>query len=254
MALAVLLCGTARGQAPAYSAASIVNVSDWSGGPFAPNSVLALFGTNLSMSNPASADLSGGGPLPEWLGDVRVYVDDAPAAMLYASATQINFLIPADEIAGDVKVRIARQGVSQPAVTITLVDGAPALFLSTAAGYALATHEHPEDGILSPDSPAHAGETIVIWAIGLGRTQPNFDVRNGIPPAAAWIEALSNLKVLLNGSPVDARLIKYAGLTPGSAGLYQINLVIPGGLDADPEIRVAIGSQTSTAGLKLAIR
>lgn len=252
MALAVLLCGTARGQAPAYSAAGIVNASDYSAGPFAPNSVLSIFGTNLAWSEQKmTSDLISGGKLPLQLSDVRVYVDDAPAAMLYASPGQINFLIPSNQIAGDVKVRVVRQSVTGPVATITLVDGAPALFPAPAAGYALATHV--DGSLVSPDSPAQAGETIVIWATGLGRTQPNPDVGQ-ILQTAAWIEALGNLKVLLNGSPVDARLIKYAGLTPFSAGLYQINLEIPGGVDADAGIRVAIGSQTSAPGLNLAIR
>jgi uncharacterized protein (TIGR03437 family) len=49
-------------------------------------------------------------------------------------------------------------------------------------------------------------------------------------------------------------LIQYAGLTPGWAGLYQINLIVPGNVGTDPEISVAIGDQASPAGLKLAVR
>ena len=65
---------------------------------------------------------------------------------------------------------------------------------------------------------------------------------------------LSDLKLLLNGNAVDTVRIKYAGLTPGSAGLYQINLQLPDNLGADPEIRVAVASQSNPGGLKLAVR
>src|SRR5579872_3179338 len=41
-ALAVLLCSAARGQAPAYSAAGIVNTANYAPGPFAPNSVVSI--------------------------------------------------------------------------------------------------------------------------------------------------------------------------------------------------------------------
>jgi len=43
----------------------------------------------------------------------------------------------------------------------------------------------------------------------------------------------------------------YAGLTPGSAGLYQINLKLLDGVDGDVEIRAAAGDQMSTSGVKL---
>jgi len=58
----------------------------------------------------------------------------------------------------------------------------------------------------------------------------------------------------LGGKAVDPSRILYAGVTPGFAGLYQINLRVPGGLDADPEIRVFIGLQGSPSFLKLPVR
>ncbi len=51
MALAAIAFGgVASGQGPSYSVANIVNASDYSAGPFAPNSVLTLFGANLAFS------------------------------------------------------------------------------------------------------------------------------------------------------------------------------------------------------------
>jgi uncharacterized protein (TIGR03437 family) len=51
--------------------------------------------------------------------------------------------------------------------------------------------------------------------------------------------------VLLNGKAVPPGSVSYAGLAPGFAGLYQINLVVPSGLPPNPEIRIAIGQQIS---------
>jgi uncharacterized protein (TIGR03437 family) len=62
-----------------------------------------------------------------------------------------------------------------------------------------------------------------------------------------------DLKVVLGGAVLDWWRIKYAGLTPGSAGLYQINLLLPDNPGTDPEIRVTVGDQTAPAGLKLAV-
>src|SRR5262245_16761622 len=94
LTLAFLFAGTAVA-APAYSAAGIVNASDYSPGPFAPNSVVSIFGSGLARSTHVlSADDISGGRLPIEMNYVRVYVDDQPAPILFVSENQINFLIP----------------------------------------------------------------------------------------------------------------------------------------------------------------
>ena len=44
------------------------------------------------------------------------------------------------------------------------------------------------------------------------------------------------------------------GATPDSVGLYQINIELPPDVGTDPEIQVAVGAQSSPAGLQLAVR
>ena len=48
LALAVLCAGTARAAGPSYAASNIVNASNYAIGPFAPNSVISIFGTGLA--------------------------------------------------------------------------------------------------------------------------------------------------------------------------------------------------------------
>jgi uncharacterized protein (TIGR03437 family) len=253
MALAVLAGTAAAGTAPYYSANSIVNSADYTGGPFAPNSVLSIFGSGLSWSAYAlTADDIQGNSLPIQLNNTRVFVDNSPAPLLYVSDGQINFIVPVTAGIGDVKIRVVREGVTGPEVTITLADAAPALFeIAPGSGYAIATHV--DNSIITPDSPAHAGELIVVYATGLGKTVPNPAPRE-LPQYAAPLLWLNDLRVLLNGTAIDPGAIQYAGLTPDSAGLYQINLVLPDSLAPDPEIRVAIGDRTSSPGRILAVR
>lgn len=251
VALAALLCGAARGAAPSYSAAGIVNAGNYAPGPFAPNSILTIFGSGLSRS---SRQLMAGdiqsGLLPTELNYTQVFVDNYPAPLFYVSDGQVNFLIPSNQSVGSMKIRVASEGNSGPEVLLTVVDAAPALFTLT-DGYAIATHA--DNSLVSPDSPAHAGEIIVVYATGFGKTAPN-PATGEIPQYAAQIVALSSLQVSLGGVAVASGLIEYAGLTPESAGLYQINVVVPPNPGTDPEVRVAIAGQSSPAGLKLAIR
>jgi uncharacterized protein (TIGR03437 family) len=250
LVFALLLANTAWGQAPVYSAAGMVNGPNYAPGPFAPNSIVSIFGSGLARSSQGvtAADIVNN-TLPVELNSTRVYVMNSPAPLLYVSDGQVNFLIPGNQLDGDVQIRVVREGLTGPEVTVTLVDAAPALF-QTAAGYAIAAHL--DNSLIAPGSPAQAGEIIVVYACGLGRTLPN-PAPGAIPQSAAVIQRLSDLKVYLGGAAIDAASILYAGLTPGSAGLYQINLVLPDNPGTDPEIRVAIADQSSPAGLKLAM-
>jgi uncharacterized protein (TIGR03437 family) len=250
LVLVLPLANAAWGQAPAYSAAGMVNGPNYAPGPFAPNSIVSIFGSGLARSSQGvtAGDILNN-TLPTELNGTHVYVMNSPAPLLYVSDGQVNFLVPGNQLDGDVKIRVVREGLTGPEVTVTLVDAAPALF-QTAAGYAIAAHL--DNSLIAPGSPAQAGEIIVVYACGLGRTLPN-PAPGAIPQSAAVIQRLSDLKVYLGGAAIDAASILYAGLTPGSAGLYQINLVLPDNPGTDPEIRVAIADQSSPAGLKLAM-
>ena len=259
LALAVLCAGAARGAGPSYTAAGIVNASNYAAGPFAPGSVLSIFGADLARSTYAlqSTDLVACGAisghcLPQELNFVRVYVQDQPVGMLFVSATQINFVLPVVQLPGQATVRVVTEGLSGPYITVTLAPAAPALFpLST--GYAIATSAGNQ--LLTAAAPAHAGDTVVLYVTGLGVTTPN-PAAEEIPnyPAQMIPSTLATLKVTLAGVALDPSLIKYAGLTPGSAGLYQINLFLPAGTPADPEIVVSAGAIGSQAGLKLPVQ
>jgi uncharacterized protein (TIGR03437 family) len=158
--------------------------------------------------------------------------------------------MPTTETPGPVKVRVVTEGITGPEITVTLVDAAPALF-SLDGGYTIATDAAGK--LLTADAPAHPRDTVVIYLTGLGRTSPNPAVGE-VPAYAATMLALASLKVMLNGTPVDPSLIKYAGLTPSSAGLYQINLYLPDGTGEDPQIQVTAGNLAAQTGLKLPVR
>jgi uncharacterized protein (TIGR03437 family) len=177
-------------------------------------------------------------------------VQDQPVPLLYVGPGQINFLISSVETAGPVKVRVVTEGITGPEIVVTLVDAAPALF-SMAGGYVIA--QDAKGNLLTADAPAHAGDTVVVYITGLGRTSPNPAVGE-IPSYAATMLAIASLKVTLNGTVVDPYTIKYAGLTPGSAGLYQINIYLPDGTGNDPEMQVTAGNLPAQTGLKLPLR
>ena len=248
-----LFGGTANGQAPSYSASSIVNASNYAAGPFAPGSVVSIFGANLAFSTQTLAGENiAVSTLPTQLGNISVYVDNQPAPLLFVSPGQINFLVPSTEIAGSSSVRVVRQSITGPTVSVTLVDSAPALF-PDANNYAIAADYNNAYALCTAATPAKPNDLIVLYATGLGRTQPNPDPGE-IPTSAAPIVNASSLQVLLDGKPVPASFINYAGITPGYAGLYQVNFFLPGDVGANPQIQLSINGQTSPAGVHLALQ
>lgn len=256
-----LKAGTAESQSPAnpnapyFTAASIVQAATQTAETLAPNTLATIYGTNLSWTTHAvtAADLEQG-TLPTSLDGVTVYVHNITCKLLYVSPGQINFLIPYELTAATAQVLVARQGVAgpmssnnTPSVTINLATTSPGLF-EWDGDFAVA--QHADGSLITAASPAQPGEVVVLYAAGLGRTVP--DSASGVlPQEAATILYASQLQILLNGTALPQSSIYYAGVTPGFAGLYQINVTLPAVLPPNPELQVVIGTQVSPTGVLL---
>jgi uncharacterized protein (TIGR03437 family) len=242
--LAAFVVRLASGQAPAYSADSIVNAASYTKGPFAPNSILSIFGTNLAYDTASlqqNSDI-----LPLELASVDVYIDAYRQSLFYVSPTQINLLVESDLLPGAHTLYVVRQGIYGPQIPMTLVPSAPQLF-ATSDGFVIA--QHADYSLITADAPANPGEIIVLYGTGLGVTDPPADP-NGIIPLFPGL-VTTPVQVLLNGTALSPSLIKYAGLTPSSAGVYQVNVQLPNQLGANPQIQLSAGGQNSVANVLL---
>ena len=229
---------------PAYTAASVVNAATQQATGFAPYTIATVYGNNLSFTTRAllPADTPGG-YMPNNLDGVDVYVNRSRTALFYVSPTQINFLIPAELLAGDYEMQVLRNGVYGPVVILHLDDFAPGLFVYN-GNTLIATHA---DGSLITDAqPASQGEIIVVYAVGLGPTNPRQDSLI-VPTGAAALVKTSPIQVLFDSTVVSGTDILYAGVTPGCTGLYQVNVRVPKGIGAKPGISIRFGKIASPA-------
>ena len=246
LALATCLCAQ-DANAPNYTAAGIVNGASFAPG-LAPNTIVSIFGTNLAWGTQSlvASDIAGG-VMPTSLGNVEVYFEGWPAYLYYVSPAQINLLVPSELLPGTFQFWVDRQGTRGPIVTVTLQSAAPAMF-QFATGAVIATHS--DWSVVSSAAPAVAGEIITLWATGLGNTNP--ELEDGVLPAGAQsLSQLSQFEVLINGTALAPSSILYAGVAPGFAGLYQVDLRLPDQLPANPEIRLGLAGIMSPAGLIL---
>jgi uncharacterized protein (TIGR03437 family) len=190
--------------------------------------------------------------LPTVLGTtgVRVIVGNIFANIYYVSPGQVNILIPTSLAPGPVTLQLVRDGLAGPPIPIMLGAAAPALFQLDATTV-LATHLDYTK--VTTSSPARGGEVVVLYASGLGPTDPA-TIANQIPQRAAPIAPITSFSVLVNGSPVDPQKILYAGVVPGFAGLFQINVQLPDNTPANPEIRVGYANTMSPGGRVLPVK
>jgi uncharacterized protein (TIGR03437 family) len=243
-------------QAPCYSADTVVNIASGVAGALAPNTLVSLYGTNLSYSQRAVslADINAG-RLPTSLPGtgVLVYLYEGstgyPAQLYLVSPGQINFLVPGNLIAGDVTLRVFRDSMVGPARPLKLSEAAPALF-QLEPGVALVSRF--DYSLVTPNSRARPGEWVILWATGLGAVTPPLSY-GMLPTQPAWIARPVQFRVLLNDTPVPPERIAYAGVAVGYAGLYQVNLRLPQDAPTDPEVRIAEGDALSPGGVRLPI-
>ena len=239
---------TAEPGAPVYSANSVVNPVAAVAGMYAPNSFITIYGEQLSyVTRAMGPDDLRAGMLPTVLigTGVQVLVNHIPANIYYVSPTQVNVLAPVSLATGPASIQLVNNGLAGPTISITLDAVAPATFRLNGTGVLAA---HLDGTVITADAPGRRGEVVVIYATGLGATAPAA-IPNRLPTSAASIAGLADFTVWLNGVPVPAGRILYAGISPPYAGLFQINLQIPEDAPSDPEIRYGFPEQMSPSGV-----
>jgi len=202
--------------------------------PVTPGSIAAVFQTNLLGANRgATSAVAAAVPLPTSLNGVSMNFNGSiPAPLFAASPDQANIQIPWE-----------LQGLSSAMLTTTSADGSSATFqvaLSTSApavfsvnqqgtGQGLVTIANSGTLVAPPGSidgattrAAAKGDFITIYCVGLGAVNNPPSTGAAAPDGSST--TLAPVSVLLNGVAVPAA---YAGLSPGSVGMYQVNLQIP---------------------------
>jgi uncharacterized protein (TIGR03437 family) len=209
--------------------------------------IVSLFGERLALTDPALAPSL---PLPTTLGstNLRVLLNGNPVPLYYTSTGQVNFQVPYDAPVGVNELRVERGGEAGGRYALEVVERAPRFLRLNVDDYGIV--QNPEDGSLAIPSgrlpgansrPARAGDVIVIYAIGCGETSPG--VRAGeAAPSSPLAVIPGNVRVRFGGGLGGGLLIQpeFAGLAPGFAGLYQINVRVPTNAPRGARIPIAL--------------
>jgi len=192
---------------------AVNNATQVAGEAVCPGDWIALLGQQFSLQAFTSASVV---PLPTQLADVQVTVNGEPAPLYYTSYGQIAFQMPTDTALGQATVQLQRGGQASNMVSVNVVARAPRIVVVT---------DDCANGcnLRNPTTPAAPGDTIVLWAYGLGPVDP--PVAAGAAPNPYSLVDPAPL-VNIGGGPgsLDVTPV-FAGMT--GIGLYQINVTIP---------------------------
>jgi uncharacterized protein (TIGR03437 family) len=201
--------------------------------PIAPNELITLFGNfGAGLSSSITATTL---PLPTTLGPISVTINGTKAPLDYVSATQIIAQVPSTISPSNnvyyATIVVTNNNVASNPVTVYTSNTAPGVFANPVAVGAAAA-EHADGSLISSGSAPKAGDTIVVFMGGLGAVNPPIVPDGGpaigFPPG----NIVTDLNVSVDFSYVFSNSLPFIGATPTTAGLYQIDVVVPTGTPA----------------------
>lgn len=196
----------------------------------APGSLAALFGTAMATQTASASSL----PLPTTLAGVTVKLNGINAPLFFVSPNQINLQVPSGIAAGTANIAVFNTGSASAIGTgnVTVAEAAPGIFTIDASGMrqAVALNEdfsrNADFGRLPGARPEATGKIVVIYATGIGNTNPL--VADGqAAPGNPLALATGTTEIIIGGQPAQ---VQFSGLAPGFVGLWQINVTLPANL------------------------
>ena len=221
-----------------------------------PGSFVTIYGQNLADSTTDWSAAIKNGQLPTTLGGVQVLINGKNAFIYYVQPTQINAIAQPDTASGSIEVDVLTNHGTIPA-QVNMVPISPGLFMYSLQGTLYAASVFSTDGAYVgavgaipgvTSRPARAGDYILLFATGLGTTNPPYPVGK-VLTSAYPVPDLSTVSVLIGGTPAT---VQFAGMT--YSGLFQINIQIPSGIPAgDQPIVLGVAGQASLPAVYLTL-
>lgn len=228
----LLSCFAAAAIAQTPTVSAVVNSSSYAPS-LCPGLLATIYGTNFG-TNAAAVSVRAGG--------AAAYVFPT------ITANQFSVVLPTTTPVGATTLTVTVGGVASAPFNITLSAYSPSFLIQGGAASGLASvYESTGNTLVTLAAPAHAGDLVYVYAIGLGATNPPF-----VPGVVAASTAPTAATPTLTVGGVSAK-IAFAGLPQGvTGGLYQINFTVPSGLQGTQPLVLTIGGVSSSSTVTLA--
>jgi uncharacterized protein (TIGR03437 family) len=193
--------------------------------PVAPGSLISIFGDALASLTTKAGVV----PLPTFLADTCLTVNNRPVPLLFLSAGQINAQLPF-EITGAATLVLHSPGGVSDGFQFQVPDASPALFSSSFGDQAnppipiifRAFNQEP----VTLSNPVRRGDVLTMFGNGFGRVTPAL-ASGAAAPLDALLSTQITPTITIGGASAT---VLFSGLAPGFVGLNQLNIQVP--LDA----------------------
>jgi uncharacterized protein (TIGR03437 family) len=215
--------------------------------PISPGQWVAIRGTNLAPSTRTLDFVDGA--YPTSADGVSVTVNNRPAYLQYLSPGQLNVIAP-DSIGTPVEVVVRTPGGTSSPLLVFSQPAAPAMFLwplgqpvATDLSFGYIARPGTFPGISSRS--ARPEEILVLWATGLGPTDPPVAAGAQVPADRIYRVA-GSVEVTIGGLPAE---VIGAALAPGLASLYQIAVRVPRLASGDQSVVIRVNGVASPGAI-----
>ncbi len=213
------------GVAGAPTLNAVASAANYATNGVVPGEAVVLFGANAGPTTPANFTAVNG-VVPSTLQGVRVFFDDTPAPILYASADQITAMVPWS-IGGrsTVAIRIEYNGTVSNRYLANVLVASPALFTANASGSGPGSIGNQDGTVNTASNAAMRGSIVSLYITGAGAMTPVH--ASGMIATGTTSMLNQALAVTINGL---AATVQYAGNSPGLVeGIVQVNVKLPTG-------------------------
>ena len=222
--------------APAGASMGVVNGGSFQLGAVAPGSAISLFANfGVAAAQPAERGL------PLWLNLVTVRINGVLAPLYYVGPLQINAQVPFETPTGQVPIAVSIAGADVVTGTLSVQARAPGLFT---VGPGRAAVRNQDGSVNSTSNPAAVGTIVSAYLTGQGAVQPA--VQTGSVAPGKPFAQVDNVTATVGGQPAE---VKFAGLSPGSVGLFQVNLRVPNVAAGDEPLVITVAGNPSNSEL-----
>jgi uncharacterized protein (TIGR03437 family) len=247
-----LLPANSGGQ-PQPAIGGVANSASYAVNAVSPGELVSIFGSNIGPANPAGIQFDFSGNLLTLIGSTQVLFDGIPAPMIYASANQVNAVVPFEISNPTTQVQVVFSGQASPLFPMKVAPATPGVFTSDGSGSGQAAALNQDYSVNSGANPAAQGSVVTIYAEGAGQMNPSL-TDGSVVAAVNLPQPLLQVSVLVNGQPAQ---VLYAGGAPGFvAGVLQVNFQLPDGTPSGPAVPVTlqVGKAASKQSLTIAVQ
>jgi uncharacterized protein (TIGR03437 family) len=202
----------------------------------APGSIVVVRGADFGSDTPTSSS-----PLPQSAGRSFVAVEGVRAPIISFSGSEALVQIPWDIPVGTTAaVAVAAGGALSNSVNSSVVSASPFILAVV----------HADGSLVTADQPAAAGETVVVYASGLGAVDTAIATGASAPPRKL-VHTLQTPAVTVGAQQGN---VVFSGLSPGTVGLYQINVVMPDNISSGAPVTLSISVDQKSTETSISVR